>query len=688
MVYWEDWIMQIDIRGQLNSMSLPASKALWPLFETVVNAIQAIEESPNRKNGKIDIFVEREKQVQFNMDEEIPLGQMVDFTVTDNGIGFTPANYDSFNTAYSTYKVAKGCKGIGRFLWLLAFDHAEIDSIYTQDKKICHRQFTFSTHGPDPEDNESQLESKAEIGTSVKLCRFKKEYQQACPIGLDVLAKKIVEHCLPFFVSGNCPTIVLQDGLSTPIELNEYFRNTIEPTIAHDVFQINGEDFTIYHMHLSDGTNKHELHLCANMQEVRNISLKDHIPNLWVKITPQDGTASFYYVGYVVSKYLDSCVNSTRTGFRFDKTNDQFTMIGTGEDEIVSSAIAFIKAYLADYLSEISKQKRKQIDEYVNYQEPQYRFILGQRPEIYERIPANLTSDALDLALHKEVQTWEREIKIKGQALEKASSNGSSEATVQKLFETYWKGVTDLSKTALAKYVVRRKAILKLLEDALSVREDGTFKKEEAIHSIICPMRHTSNTVKFEEMNLWIVDERLAYHQYLASDKTLQSMPVVESNSKKEPDIAVFDKALAYSDTNEPFSTVTLIEFKKPDNDNKNPINQVGEYVDLIRAHKKKKANGHDFTVTDGTLFRCYVICDLTDKMRSHCRNASLTLMPDGLGYSGFNQDRHAYVEVISYSKLLSDAKKRNQILFDKLFAPKAEEVIHRLNEEERHNGK
>lgn len=537
--------MQIDIRGQLNSMSLPTSKRLWPLFETVVNAIQAIEESPNRKSGKIDIFVEREDPTQFNIEEETPLGKMVAFTVTDNGIGFTAANYNSFNTAYSTYKVTKGCKGIGRFLWLLAFERAEIDSTYMQDEKIRHRQFSFSTHGPTPEDNESQLESAAEIKTSVKLCQFKTEYQSVCPIGLDVLAKKIVEHCLPFFISGNCPTIVLRDGVSTPIELNEYFHKAIEPTVAHDHFQINGEDFTIYHMHLSDGTSRHELHLCANMQEVRNILLRDYIPNLRTKIVPQDGTASFYYVGYVASKYLDSCVDSTRTGFRFDKKDDQFTMAGTGEDEIVSSSIAFIDAYLADYLLEISKRKRKQIDDYVQTQEPQYRYILGQRPEIYERIPANLTPDALDLALHKEVQTWEHEIKIKGQALEKAAADGSPEDTVQDLFETYWKGVTELSKTALAEYVARRKAILQLLEDALSVQADGTFKKEEAIHSIICPMRHTSNDVKFEEMNLWIVDERLAYHQYLASDKTLQSMPVIESNSRKEPDIAVFDRALA-----------------------------------------------------------------------------------------------------------------------------------------------
>ena len=115
-------------------------------------------------------------------------------------------------------------------------------------------------------------------------------------------------------------------------------------------------------------------------------------------------------------------------------------------------------------------------------------------------------------------------------------------------------------------------------------------KKEEVIHSLICPMQHTSNDVQFEEMNLWVIDERLAYHKFLASDKTLKSMPLISSESCKEPDIAVFDHAFAYSDSDEPFNSVTIIEFKKPDNDNKNPINQVGEYVDKIRQGLKKKA--------------------------------------------------------------------------------------------------
>ena len=57
--------------------------------------------------------------------------------------------------------------------------------------------------------------------------------------------------------------------------------------------------------------------------------------------------------------------------------------------------------------------------------------------------------------------------------------------------------------------------------------------------------------------------------------------------------------------------------------------------------------------------------------------NAAMTPMADNLGYSGYNPGRKAYTEVISYSKMLADAKKRNEILFEKLFTPKVSEVIH-----------
>ena len=112
----------LDIRGHLNSLRLAESKALWPLFEAVVNSIQSIEDSPNRDNGKITIFAQREDQDPNLTIQKDVLERFESFVIEDNGNGMNTANYRSFNTAYSTLKIQKGCKGIGRFLWLKAFE--------------------------------------------------------------------------------------------------------------------------------------------------------------------------------------------------------------------------------------------------------------------------------------------------------------------------------------------------------------------------------------------------------------------------------------------------------------------------------------------------------------------------------------------------------------------------------------
>ncbi len=667
----------LDIKGQLNNMRLSESKSLWPLFEAIVNAIQAIEDSDNADKGEISIYAKRENIIQENMFSKEQLGKFESFIISDNGVGMNNENYKSFNTAYSTLKIKKGCKGIGRFLWLKAFKQVNIESTFCENGEFYYRKFVFSPDGIEPENNVTTSNEQVSK-TVVTLSDFLPIYKNAAPVELDTIAKKIIEHCLPFFISGKCPQIRLYDGISDDISLNQYFNNEIKDSIHQDHFSVKDNEFTLYHIRLPEGASSHEIHFCANMQEVNSVELKKYIPNLQKKIISDDYSTGFFYVGYISSEYLDSIVNITRTSFDYDETGNQIALYGTGKETILSTALEFTKAYLGNYLEEIDLKKHQEIDAFVSNDKPTYRFLLNQRPEVYEKIPAGLNPDALEMELHKQVQEWETEIKKQGKDLETAVSNNISiDSTYDELFQTYWTGVTNVSKTCLAEYVTRRKTMLSILEKVLTIQDNGRFFKEDAIHSIICPMRHTSDDVEFEEMNLWVVDERLAYHRFLASDKTLKSMPVLDSKSKKEPDIAVFDQAFAYSDSDEPFSSITVVEFKKPDNDGKNPINQVLEYIDLIQQGKKKKANGQSFSITAGTVFRCYVICDLTDKMRTHCLNSSLLATSDNMGYSGYNQGRHAYIEVISYNKLLADAKKRNDIFFNKLFEPKLEKIKH-----------
>lgn len=124
--------MTVNVAGQVRQIKLPTTKALWPLFETVVNSIQSLEDS-NTDKKQITIEAVRSNNVPLKIDEQ---GKIVEerahfesFIVTDNGNGFNTENYQSFLEAYSQLKVKKGCKGIGRFLWLKAFNSVDISSV-------------------------------------------------------------------------------------------------------------------------------------------------------------------------------------------------------------------------------------------------------------------------------------------------------------------------------------------------------------------------------------------------------------------------------------------------------------------------------------------------------------------------------------------------------------------------------
>ncbi|MDQ2945301.1 MAG: ATP-binding protein, partial [Acidobacteriota bacterium] len=93
------------------------------MFEAVVNSFQAIEDMNSRTVvPRIDILVERDDDMLPGVEID---GSVNGFTVTDNGIGFNEDNLESFFTSDTQYKALRGGKGIGRFIWLKAFQYAE-----------------------------------------------------------------------------------------------------------------------------------------------------------------------------------------------------------------------------------------------------------------------------------------------------------------------------------------------------------------------------------------------------------------------------------------------------------------------------------------------------------------------------------------------------------------------------------
>jgi len=129
-----------DFLGRIANISLAPTPnhALAPLYEAINNSIQAIEDKFGKDNltsGRIEITVLRP-----DYDDGKPTG----FVVADNGIGFNPTNLKSFLTSDSRYKVARGGKGVGRFLWLKVFSAAHVESVYEADNEEIRRlEFDF-----------------------------------------------------------------------------------------------------------------------------------------------------------------------------------------------------------------------------------------------------------------------------------------------------------------------------------------------------------------------------------------------------------------------------------------------------------------------------------------------------------------------------------------------------------------
>jgi anti-sigma regulatory factor (Ser/Thr protein kinase) len=128
--------MDLDLKGRIGNTKLPLSNGLHPLFEAISNSIHAMEEAKEKK-GLIEVEVVRLTPTQGLYGEDSGTNQpIVGFVVQDNGIGFTDANFQAFKTSDSTRKKTKGGKGVGRFLWLKAFDRVEVESIYEQGGNI------------------------------------------------------------------------------------------------------------------------------------------------------------------------------------------------------------------------------------------------------------------------------------------------------------------------------------------------------------------------------------------------------------------------------------------------------------------------------------------------------------------------------------------------------------------------
>lgn len=494
----------INLKGRVKNFDLPENKSLFPLFEAVVNSLQAIEE---RKKlcpfeGSIIIKIEREETISNEV-----LGRINNICITDNGIGFNENNYNSFLESDSDYKNEIGGKGVGRFSWLKAFKSVSVDSCFEDNGHFYKRAFEFSLSNDGVDD--TVIETVAEHpSTTIKLCSFIDNYKKNAPLKLEEIAIKMIQHCFVYFLSSDCPIVVLSDDQNSSINLNDLFKTKIILAEERETFAVENEKFCLTKLRVSgDIVREHKLYLCANNRLVETKDLSKSIIDLDKALG--EGK-KFWVLGIVTSPYLDNNVDMNRLSFS---------------------------------------------------------------------IPENA--------------------------------------------------------------------------------DDGLYP--------IVTINKIVNIAVYEQHNLWLVDERLAYFFYAASD-------IPFNNDKKEdrPDLMLLDNSIALLESQNDgtaYDTIVLFELKKPmrnDLTTNNPVDQIIGYMEKIQSNKVTDRNGRIIRTDEHTKFYLYVVCDAIETYRNSLKlRGGFSETIDGLGM--FRMLNNQYIEVLTYDKIINDAKKRNKILFDKL---------------------
>jgi len=663
--------MKTDIVGRVKNMSLAASKPLLPLYEAVVNSVQAIQDA-KEKEGRIEIHILRDKMHLFNANEP-NLSDIIGFEVIDNGIGFNDENFGAFETSDTTYKAQRGGKGIGRFLWLVAFERVEIESHFTINGKISCRRFEFIPQGDGVRGMTVEDASNTKRSTNVRLTGFQVKYQQQCPKKIETIATHLIEHCLEFFIRPDCPDIILTDrATDESLDLNERFEHEIAGQSLRDRVPIKGQKFSVLHVRLySSHVKDHQIHFCADSRVVRSEKLLGHIPNLSRRIQDEAGR-DFVYAAYVDGKILDESANAERTDFSITEDAADLIVEAITWRTIRTAIFESCQSFLKPYTEPIRERKKERIENFVATEGPMYRPILKYVGDKMDLIDPEVSDEALDLRLYQAYHDLQVELRTQGQQLLQQEVKDEEWEEFNRQFQGYFDKVSDINKSDLARYVCHRRAVLDFMHKQLSYAGDGKYHREERIHKIIFPMRTTSDEVLIDDHNLWVLDEKLVYHSFLASDKPLNTNPHISIDSRKEPDILLFDKACAFAPvTDPPFPAIVIIEFKRPMRDDysedENPVVQVLDYVRDIREGKVKTATGRDIPIGKDIPFYCYVVADITQSLVKQAKYLDLTEMPDGQGFFGFRKQFNANVEVVSYTKILTDAKQRNAAFFNKL---------------------
>ncbi|HLK27790.1 MAG TPA: hypothetical protein VKT28_04365, partial [Puia sp.] len=242
---------------------------------------------------------------------------------------------------------------------------------------------------------------------------------------------------------------------------------------------------------------------------------------------------------------------------------------------------------------------------------------------------------------------------------------------------------TAFDSDCLSDYMLRRKAIIEIFKKFLEADQNGKYKLEEDIHNLVFPMGLSNDKMDYESHNLWLLDERFATYNFIASDVAITAYSQKKSN--KEGDIVMIDKPQMFdnpisfgSEIAGKISSIVIFEFKRPGETAHQKTKKdyrwefsllVEKYFDdFLYADNKKNYKGRQVIIEKGTPKFGYVIVDvIPPKLKDYNLTKGYKETPFGTLYK-IMPELNQHIEVLTFQQLIDGVEKRHAPFFDKLF--------------------
>ncbi|MGQ3018665.1 MAG: hypothetical protein ACT6SK_04805 [Phenylobacterium sp.] len=658
---------------------------MMPVYEAVTNALYAIQERYPETwadDGRITIDVLRQKPDN-STDADGP--QTVDgFVVTDNGIGLDDILFGHFQELDTEYRSSKKGRGIGRLSWIKVFNSAEILSVFERNGEKIAREFTFRLSNERPFDaySEAPQYNTVGTGTKVKLHSFRDAYSTKAYVDPQDIRNSLLSHFIALFAQPKRLKIdLIDDGEVTNLS-NLFFDSIVAPTSPVEVAIDERHAASILHVLLPKNLAPigNSLIYCA---ADRSVITKPISEMIGLKALPHATLGPLIYIGLVSGPLFDDALNHERTGFDF----------GDIDFDIVNKALVnTAKQFLDPFLAEPRRRNREMLDKLLETN-PLYASAIDDVEGYAAGMPLNWDETRLvqDVALKRH-----RATKALFRQVEKLEANSASMSD-----ETFAAHVADLSaqlgdaeKSALAQYVVERRWVIELLKERRKIDlTTSRHEPENIVHEVFCPLGVTSDTIDYDDHNLWLIDDRLAYYSYITSDRPIKSFArdpaevgawIEERRSDLaamgafgeagEPDLAIFKRPMLFRRANT-MDPAVIVEFKSPSKTTysgapgDNPVIQIRKYIESLLEKSCYAYDGQRITdINKGTPFLCFLIAEPSHQLYELLRQHQIHKpTPDGDGRFAYLEDLNAYFEFIPYDQVLKNAALRNEAFFRKL---------------------